>query len=431
MLDAPKPRKEVGAAEAGRLHFFIAALLALGSPASARMLPGGPAVALSPCPSGYVLSGPYCSLSTPVQAPPAATLHYAPNANMVNGVYAPGAVGYNLADVDGIDQLNSLPAGIKGLMFLGQTAGDTSAFEAMVAPFVGKANLWGFYLADDPRISRVPPANLMAEADYIHAHFPGIKVFVTLYNEGQPLTPHYDFNPANTHIDFFGPPGYASQRSLTNGFDIGVVTAAVSAANAAGIPSAQIVPVYQAFGGVSPWTMPTVPQTEQIILAWRQLVPNPAFDYTYSWGLQPAFDTITLANSPQLQPVYAANNAGTPFPDPPAPVITVPTGTVVVSNPTISGTANSGYNVTISIDGVVAGPPVTATNNAWSFQAQALGNGSHSVTAVAADPTTGRNSVVSSPDSFTVALGPPPVPMIISPANGSSVFNPVTSRIGK
>jgi hypothetical protein len=44
-------------------------------------------------------------------------LHYASNSNMVesNGVYtyAPGADGFNLADVSSLDGLNALPAGVE------------------------------------------------------------------------------------------------------------------------------------------------------------------------------------------------------------------------------------------------------------------------------------------------------------------------------
>jgi hypothetical protein len=62
----------------------------------------------------------------------------------------------------------------------------------------------------------------------------------------------------------------------------------VSAAESQGIPLADIVPVYQAFGGggFSSWILPTAAQEQIIISIWGSLVPIPAFDYAYSWSVQ-------------------------------------------------------------------------------------------------------------------------------------------------
>jgi hypothetical protein len=51
---------------------------------------------------------------------PDTTLHSAANGNIVNGVYAQGASGFNLADV-AKSELDSLPAGDKSLVYLGMT----------------------------------------------------------------------------------------------------------------------------------------------------------------------------------------------------------------------------------------------------------------------------------------------------------------------
>ena len=65
---------------------------------------------------------------------------------------------------------------------------------------------------------------------------------------------------------------------------------AIVAAEAAGIPRDSIVPVYQAFGGGGysddgggQYTLPTASQEAQILAVWAALVPNPVFDYAYSW----------------------------------------------------------------------------------------------------------------------------------------------------
>ena len=115
---------------------------------------------------------------------PVTTLHYAPNGNFVNGQYAPGADGFNLADVSG-GELSSLPAGVKGLVWLGMTGGVTAAFEAAVNACIGSPNLYGFYLVDEPDASATTAANLMVEADYIHAHVPGAETFMMESREAQ------------------------------------------------------------------------------------------------------------------------------------------------------------------------------------------------------------------------------------------------------
>jgi len=54
---------------------------------------------------------------------PISNLHCAPNGNIVNGQYAPGADGFNLADVSSVSALNALPAGVKRLVWLKRRLG--------------------------------------------------------------------------------------------------------------------------------------------------------------------------------------------------------------------------------------------------------------------------------------------------------------------
>jgi hypothetical protein len=48
---------------------------------------------------------------------PDTTLLYAANGNIVNGAHAPGDSGFNLADVPSKSELDTLPAGDKGLIY--------------------------------------------------------------------------------------------------------------------------------------------------------------------------------------------------------------------------------------------------------------------------------------------------------------------------
>ena len=239
---------------------------------------------------------------------PTTSLHFTANGNFVNGVYTPATDGFNLADVGSADMLNYLPAGVKGLVWVGMTDGVTAAFKALVDSCKGNPNLYGFYLADEPGASPTIAANLMAEADYIHANLPGAKTFMVEQNLSSNTSPIYYYTPANTHIDLFGLDPYPVQTNVPNNLDYNIIPLAVAEAEKVGIPLADIVPVYQAFGGgsFSTYFLPTVAQEEQIMATWASAVPTPAFDYTYSWGSQNG-DTA-LSNDPVLQAVFAAHN---------------------------------------------------------------------------------------------------------------------------
>ncbi|MDX8457191.1 calcium-binding protein, partial [Mesorhizobium sp. VK9D] len=170
--------------------------------------------------------------------------------------------GFNLIDVQSVDQLNALPAGTKGLVYLNQVDGTTSSFIQQVTPYIGNPNLYGFYLADEPDPTGkwgtyASAANLKAESDWIHSNVPGAKTFITMMNMGSSANPDFSntYNPANTHIDYYGIDPYPV-RTGTSTIDYNMIDRAAAAAEASGIPASQIVPVYQAFGGGT-WTTDT------------------------------------------------------------------------------------------------------------------------------------------------------------------------------
>ena len=238
---------------------------------------------------------------------PTTSLHYAPNANIVGNTYAPGAAGFNLADISSPGSLAALPPGVQALVYVGMTNGVTPAFKAAVQGFLHQPQVYGFYLADEPIPGQVSAANLKAESDYVHQVDPGAKTFIAEYNNGSPRAPSYSFTPANTDIDLFGLDPYPVRPQFAGGVDYSVINDAVNAAESEGIPQAAIVPVYQAFGATSgaysSWGLPTAAQAEQMLSTWGSLVPNPAFDYAYSWGTQ-AGDTA-LVDYPELRQVFS------------------------------------------------------------------------------------------------------------------------------
>ena len=45
---------------------------------------------------------------------------------------------------------DALPAGTDGLVWIGSCEGSDSTFQAMVSPFIGNPELFGFYVVDEP-----------------------------------------------------------------------------------------------------------------------------------------------------------------------------------------------------------------------------------------------------------------------------------------
>ena len=253
--------------------------------------------------------------STP--APASTQWHYTANGNFdPSGAYAPGSVGFNLADASSVAEVNSLPAGDEALVYVGLciAAADpafTSSFIAAVQPFLGNPRVFGFYLMDEPDPQTCPPADLAAESDWIHANFRGARTFIVMMNVQSPNSPSYagTYTPENSHVDLAGIDPYPVRTGLAAPAYVDIPRC-VAAAEAAGWPKSSLVPVFQAFGGGNwggTWTLPTPAQEQHILTTWASLLPAPEFDYAYSWGPQNGDTSLSL--SPALQAVFAAHNA--------------------------------------------------------------------------------------------------------------------------
>ncbi len=263
------------------------------------------------------------------------TMHYVAGGGIEsNGQYAAASAGFNLADVQSLEQLNALPEGTKGLVWLDKAEGVTSEFIETVSQYIGNDKLWGFYLADEPDPTgqwgpQVSAADLKAESDWIHANVPGAKTFIVMMNMGMTTDPTYmnTYNPENTGIDYYGLDPYPVR---TGGqLDLSVIDKNVDAAIEAGIPLESIVPVYQAFGGGG-WTtdtggkyvMPTAAQLKAMVDRWASVVPDPEFDYTYHWESQNG-DQALKTNSALLE-FFREHNASVDTSTPPPVVEPVP-----------------------------------------------------------------------------------------------------------
>ena len=339
-------------------------------------------------------------VNTSEQGNSLATLHYASGNNIdANGNFTPGQSGFNLADVSSVDELNALPAGVKGLVWLDQGDGVTQSFIDAVTPFIGNPKAYAFFLKDEPDPTGqwntlVTAANLKAESDWIHAHVPGAKTFITMMNMGSSDNPSFanTYTPANTHIDLFGIDPYPV-RSDASTVDYNMIDKAVAAAEASGIPAANIVPVFQTFGGGNwvddsggHYVMPTAAQEQQMLAHWAALIPNPAFDYAYAWGSQNGDQA--LESSQALQSVFLQHNTSstsgstTPVVDTSGsttPVDTT-TGTTTQTGST-SGSGTSGGTTTGSTSSSGSTTTVGSTSGSTT-------TGSTSASGSSTDPTT-------------------------------------------
>ncbi|HZV05408.1 MAG TPA: hypothetical protein VE999_10020 [Gemmataceae bacterium] len=249
-------------------------------------------------------------------------LHFAPNGNFdPDNKYLPAMAGFNLADVSSREELDALPEGVKGLVWVGSCDGVDASFKQVVLSVISDTKLFGFYLVDDPdprglSNSRCRAENLKAESDWIHEHRSDVVTFVSLMDLGESTAPSFGkfYTPETTHADLFGVEPYPCRTEwATCNFDI--IDRAVHAAVESGIPLSKLVPIYQAFGS-GEWRtdtggryrIPSPEELREILRRWSKLVPSPVFDYAYSWGTQRGDEAI--ASSPDLQGEFLKHNAG-------------------------------------------------------------------------------------------------------------------------
>ena len=253
------------------------------------------------------------------------TLHYAPNRNFSSdGSFLPAGAGFNLADISSLPELEQLKPGNKALIWVGLCQGVDQDFLRIVGSYVGRSNLFGFFLMDDPDprfLAKVQNpshacdvANLRAEADWIHDHLPGARTVIVLMNMGTAVQPSFEgtYEPVNSHVDLFGLAAYPCRADAT-GCDYDIIGRYVASAINAGIRRDHVVPTYQAFGegdwvtdSGSRYSLPDANQEIAILSRWRQLVPDPEMDMAYSWGSQRG--DLALESSAALQAVFARHN---------------------------------------------------------------------------------------------------------------------------
>lgn len=293
---------------------------------------------------------PLAESSTPTNTPsvtPTVPLHAAFNTH--GDIAELSALGFNLFDISGsktnpeniLAVINALPEGTQALVWLGNlgnaskgqscpTPGFSDAeFEAQVDRLANNAKVFGYNLSDEPHPSVCPDAAnaIKARSDYIHTHAPEQKTYITIL-DGSNMCPEGEgceyraLRPEATHVDLIGIDPYpchfdsAGQPVACN---TSMISERVQLATANGIPASAIVPVFQAFGqegrldgGSIYYRTPTTTEFQDMLNLWKFLVPNPFFDFAYTWGIQCTASTCpapqSLKNHPELQLLIKQHN---------------------------------------------------------------------------------------------------------------------------
>ncbi|MFM6849074.1 MAG: hypothetical protein ACKOVB_08205 [Terrabacter sp.] len=241
------------------------------------------------------------------QAASPSTKHFISN---LKGSTAPKALGYDVFDT-GASGVSTLPAGVQGLVWLGQkcpTPAD-AAFRSIVDRLAASPRVFGYYLSDEPHVADCPgaAAALASRADYIRSKSRGAqRSFIVLSR----VADYGPLRPAASHVDLVGIDPYPCSVA-SPGCPVTKIRDKVTAARQAGIPLAAIVPVHQAFGQQNIaggyYRLPTAAQMQAMLAEWDRLVPTPVMDYAYGWSHQSSSNP-TLADSRSLQTVLAAHN---------------------------------------------------------------------------------------------------------------------------
>lgn len=260
------------------------------------------------------------------------------------------ALGFNLFDISGskknpenvVALVNGLPEGTQALIWLGNIGNapkgqncpppgfSDAEFKAQVDILADNPKVFGYNLADEPHPSICPDAAnaIKARSDYIHTHAPGQKTYITIL-DGTNMCPegegceYRDLRPEITHVDLFGLDPYPCHFDSAEqpvACDISKISQRVQLATANGIPASAIVPVIQSFGqegrldGKSIYyRTPTATEFQDMLNLWKSLVPNPAFDFIYTWGIQCSESSCpapqSLKNHPELQLLVKEHNS--------------------------------------------------------------------------------------------------------------------------
>ncbi len=307
-----------------------------------------PGATIQPTPIGLDVTGSATGTDTTLAIAPSAPLHAAFNTQ--GDITDLIALGFNLFDVTGsktnpaetLAFVNALPEKTQALVWLGNLGNAPTGkncpapgfsdveFKAVVDTLANNPKVFGYNLADEPHPSICPDSVdiIKARSDYIHTYAPGQMAYITV-QDGSNMCPagegceYSALRPEITHVDLIGIDPYPCHFNNTGQpvtCDTSKISQRVKSAVANGIPVPAIVPIFQAFGQEGRqdgktiyYRTPTTTEFQDMLNLWNSLVPNPIFDFAYTWGIQCTDSSCpapqSLKNHPELQLLIKNHNS--------------------------------------------------------------------------------------------------------------------------
>jgi hypothetical protein len=152
-----------------------------------------------------------------------------------------GSYGWNLADVGGKSAADALPAGMKGLVWVGDYDNSTCNWQmsdatltTKVKSMVGDPHVFGYFFSDEPYAEKCPsaPAQHAARNALIKSIDPTATTVIVLNANGSAHRATFPLWKTPTHADFIGIDPYPFVKGKAN--DWSLVTKSVQAADTAG-----------------------------------------------------------------------------------------------------------------------------------------------------------------------------------------------------
>lgn len=309
----------------------ICAALAVGcgrltQPDGATAKPGGLAAstpAVSPPSTPLTRS----NLTGSDAAAKTSTKHYISNTG--SDIETVAKLGFNLFDL-GPDKsrIDALGPGQQALVWLGNLDNTNchpgytwSEFQTEVRRLANDPKVFGYFISDEPHPGTCPNAvrDIRQRADFIRAENPLQKSFIVVMDAaricGSAMGCEYQqLNEALTHVDLIGIDPFPC--AIATGCAPDKIDLEVQRAIEGGISLDAIVPVFQVFGQRCAankskyYLQPTAAELKAMLAEWHALVPNPEFDYTYTWRSSgPACPALDRADgSSSLQSVMQGHN---------------------------------------------------------------------------------------------------------------------------
>ena len=231
------------------------------------------------------------------------------------------SVGFTYVDVSSKSVMDTLPAGTRGVYWVGNGYNSTCSWEvsdaaltATVRKNAGDPKFSGiYYVSDEPHTSvcRNAPTQLARRTALIHSRDPNARTYIAIEDGSNHPGEYAAFAKA---ADFIGVDAYpCNVNNVRTGCDTARLSARIDSA-LSHIPATRIVPIFQTFGqacasgGGNYYRLPTAAELASLLWVWDRKVPPAVrpFDDAYGWHHQ-------SSACPTLADAYPGNPGG--FPD--------------------------------------------------------------------------------------------------------------------